>query len=729
MKHLLANFYNSIIIVFLFAIPLFSSAQSSRQKAERLLSFAKAAGAIQFFSPTDAVHQTRWNKIYINGVRAVCNVKNDRAFADTLINIFKPIEPSLLLIYQKDTLSLPKVTNERGQLVISKQNLGLDLLTGSNRSFRSIRLNRRSLISDVDMFNIPLMAKSIRSTDTPKNGNIRYSYKYHIEKPLEIEVLRDGKVLSKVDLSPEDSIFFIHDTVSAVNFNIVQELRLDENLKLNWLSDDIIFGDKLYKHEDLKEPLDSAKTVNYTIKIFGDDFPLYKESFGIGDSLSLILKNNIKISFPLAVYGDKVNTFPIADALSGNYIYKKSKFGNYNQIDDLNELTVRIANIIEIWNVFRLAYVYNPFNQSQQDKLLIETIERAFQDKNVDDYHTTVWNMLSKYADSHIFLSMNAYNGKFDYTPPITVIPLKKKMFVKLVHDSALKNLIHPGDEIIAVDGEPIKDIVQSQLEKTTGSPQNRMIHVAFDFLAGPKDTPISLKVKNYKTRKVKIIKINRNYQEKNIYFGTSFTKFRKACYLSPNVFYFDITRDKFTDSLKNLMNDSNMNIIFDLRGYFSDLNAETSIISNMITDTIMTKNIFTNHIMGPDRREFVPKKIVYKPESKNHKAKFYFLVDASTQSAPETLLDLVKFAKVGKIIGQPTAGANGNINMLYLSGGMAVTFSGVLVKNADGSKHHLKGVTPDYKVSYKIKDIIAENDPYLEKALEIIQTESRKTK
>ncbi|WP_164112580.1 MULTISPECIES: S41 family peptidase [Sphingobacterium] len=104
-----------------------------------------------------------------------------------------------------------------------------------------------------------------------------------------------------------------------------------------------------------------------------------------------------------------------------------------------------------------------------------------------------------------------------------------------------------------------------------------------------------------------------------------------------------------------------------------------------------------------------------------NYSQKRLFTVSESTQSAPETFLDAIKYWKVGTLIGKHTSGANGNINYQYLPGGIMVTFSGIKVINSDGTKHHLDGITPDYEVDYTLNDVLQKRDPFIEKALEII--------
>lgn len=46
--------------------------------------------------------------------------------------------------------------------------------------------------------------------------------------------------------------------------------------------------------------------------------------------------------------------------------------------------------------------------------------------------------------------------------------------------------------------------------------------------------------------------------------------------------------------------------------------------------------------------------------------------------------------------IGAPSSGTNGNINVIYLPGKYRIAYTGMMTKNADGSKHNLKGIIPE---------------------------------
>ena len=67
--------------------------------------------------------------------------------------------------------------------------------------------------------------------------------------------------------------------------------------------------------------------------------------------------------------------------------------------------------------------------------------------------------------------------------------------------------------------------------------------------------------------------------------------------------------------------------------------------------------------------------------------------------SAAETTSQTLKDDPNVRTCGRPTTGTNGNITAMALPGPFLVTFTGMNVKNPDGSQHFQVGVVPDILV------------------------------
>jgi C-terminal processing protease CtpA/Prc len=161
--------------------------------------------------------------------------------------------------------------------------------------------------------------------------------------------------------------------------------------------------------------------------------------------------------------------------------------------------------------------------------------------------------------------------------------------------------------------------------------------------------------------------------------------------------------------------------IICDLRGYPNNNN---NFIEYLLTQKDTASNwMQTSHIIYPDHEKvagFEKEGWNLKPRKPHLNAKIIFLIDGQCISWAESYMSLIEHYKLATIIGQPTAGTNGDTNHLLLPGGYAITFTGLKVVKLDGSQHHGVGTKPDIYINKTIKGIRENRDEFLEKALEI---------
>ena len=78
---------------------------------------------------------------------------------------------------------------------------------------------------------------------------------------------------------------------------------------------------------------------------------------------------------------------------------------------------------------------------------------------------------------------------------------------------------------------------------------------------------------------------------------------------------------------------------------------------------------------------------------------------------------------RLAPIVGGPTAGSNGGINIYVLPGGYRVSYTGQLTVRQDGTRFHGVGVLPTVPVRRTVKAVAEGRDEVLEKALELVQS------
>ena len=116
------------------------------------------------------------------------------------------------------------------------------------------------------------------------------------------------------------------------------------------------------------------------------------------------------------------------------------------------------------------------------------------------------------------------------------------------------------------------------------------------------------------------------------------------------------------------------------------------------------------------------------KPKSPRLTQNVAFITDKRAISASETLLGIVEHYKLGEIVGQSTAGTNGDVNPFTVPCGFTIAWTGLRVLKHDGSQHHGVGIQPTIPVSRTIEGIAAGRDEFLERAVEALVQKIQQT-
>ena len=159
--------------------------------------------------------------------------------------------------------------------------------------------------------------------------------------------------------------------------------------------------------------------------------------------------------------------------------------------------------------------------------------------------------------------------------------------------------------------------------------------------------------------------------------------------------------------------------VVIDLRGYPTDAGAQ--ILPHLIGEPENDRWMHVAKITGPFGRSAGWQSFGWnlKPASPRVSGKIVFMTDGRAISYAESVMGYVADRKLATIVGSPTAGANGNVQMFALPGRFGITFTGMRVTGHDGkTPHHLIGIKPDITVAPTIAGLRAGRDEVLERAL-----------
>lgn len=491
-------------------------------------------------------------------------------------------------------------------------------------------------------------------------------------------------------------------------------------------------------------PSDTADAIQIFSQHFGvqldinTSYKLYYSKFGKYDPLDTIfgklekypkageyytcnLNESVSASFPLALFQKDNKTFPPAD---------KDKFNSFinllNEFQDIYDITkpeVRFGYVAVTWNIFQHFYPYFDVVVTNWNQTLQEALTKSINDSNETMFTATLKKILIDLHDGHAYL--DGKESEDIYAPPFDWELLENKLVITEIYDSTLN--ISIGDVIDEIDEIPSITAIENTEKNISGATTGWMrIKVNSRFynsstyrvLLGKKNTLVKLKIKDSKNR-VRDIELNRSSMLNSgneIARPVSFSEIKKG------IVYVNLSISNMEDINRNMHKlESAKGIIFDLRGYPK---GNHEIIQHLI-DTNVTSAIWCIPVtVFPDRKNVqfdLPGRWDMPPLKPRLKAKIVFLINAKAISYSESFMGIIEAYKIADIVGEPTAGTNGNMNAFTFPNGYSLRFTGMKVLKHDGSQHHGIGILPTIWVSPTIKGFLEGKDEQLEKAIEIL--------
>jgi C-terminal processing protease CtpA/Prc len=373
---------------------------------------------------------------------------------------------------------------------------------------------------------------------------------------------------------------------------------------------------------------------------------------------------------------------------------------------------IRLAGVTIAWNAFQHFYPYFDVLAVDWDRELSRALEAAIADSTEEDFFDTLSLMLAALDDGHarVFHRLDEEKAWL----PIEVSWIEDQLVVTSTSDPIT---FSPGDVVLGIDGvDAVTALLQAE-RFLSGSPQRRRHVALMRFGYGDAGTAAALSIaRNGETRSVEV---HRNYYRDQKPPGGP-----AVFELEEGIYYVDLTRATMRRiglRMDELVTATG--VIFDLRG---EPKGNHEIIGHLLEDDVTLGTWRTiPRTIYPDREsaagfEDVGWSIV--PRRPRIEGKVVFITDASTISYAEFVMSYVEHFRLGEIVGQPTAGANGSINALELPGGFGITWTGVKVVKFDGSRHHGTGTRPTVPVERTIAAVKEGRDEFLEEALELVK-------
>jgi hypothetical protein len=721
-----------ILIVLLLLKLLTTGCVSKSKKIENIQSFAKVYGYVRWFYPGDEAAQVNWNKFAVLGISKVETARNQKELKAILLDLFKPIAPAIQIedsatVGNFDLQSL--IPNDpRDYKPVSWKHHGVFLGEKSN-IYQSIRINRETIngknicllnyIPDISKYrntNVKLVVSIKTAGETQGNvslyltsiKDIEPNYldvlqkQRHIIKPSdkwsEFETIikvnqYDNYILCGLNLDEQDSLY-VSDMKLLVSQNKtwkpIEKFTKDFE-QSNWQKNKFLYNFKIdsSKQENRKEVLEVTST----------------QTTKIGEFVREKIGNNLVCIMPLALYGTPEHTYPVPDSMS----FKKLKQQLINIPDSTLKIkysNVKFANLVIAWNVFQHFYPYFDEVHVDWQKVLSNSLKDVYNGKTEPDYFKTMCRMIAKLEDGHGVVSSN---NVVQWGLPVSFAWSENNVVIS----GSKSSLFHLGDIIKSIDGRSAIEELVEQEGLVSGSPQLKRYRALNIF--GTDFSQSDAKITLYRDEKTLEISAKRELRS-NLFFNSLGMKISKSEEYADGIYYENSRHTDFDKELSYLVK---------AKGIIVDpLSDRSKIIPHLIYEPVWSPFWNIPVTIYPDRKNVTYSSNRWKIEPiKPHLgAKIVFIDEPFNVSSGETYLSFIDHYKLGKLVGDTTAGTNGNANFIFLMGGYNIMWTGMKVLRQDSTQHHLIGFRPDYPVKRTIKAIKENRNEYLEKAMEILK-------
>ena len=446
---------------------------------------------------------------------------------------------------------------------------------------------------------------------------------------------------------------------------------------------------------------------------------LFEEYAEPGDYFIDEIGKGLKCLVPISLYGNEKTTFPKIP----NYKYEnfKSQIDTQNSKSSDLEMFTHIGAIIKCWNIFQHFYPYQDVVEGSWEKKLFQAIKEALEAKDSYEYLWILRKMTASLNDGHLTVYSNIHRDKSSHFPPIKWEWVEGQLMITDVYEDQISSIRY--SLVKEIDGEKSSDFfVKRGIFVSAGNESSKQNKIEnFYSLFGPENSIIKLLISDGQGQQ-RVIELNRSIPNLDYFAKIKTVNNLDVKKLASSIYYVNLMNveiEKIREMLPKFKKAKGL--IFDSRGYPKGENYE--IIQYLLNQPDTSKNwlnipkiIFPNYQKVADYESSGWSLNNLKPHIN---CEIVFLTDANAISFAESILSFVKHYNLATIMGQITAGANGNVNAFTLPGGYRVSWTGSRVTHHNGNV--FRGIEPDIAIENTISGIQSEQDEFLQKALQFI--------
>jgi hypothetical protein len=381
-----------------------------------------------------------------------------------------------------------------------------------------------------------------------------------------------------------------------------------------------------------------------------------------------------------------------------------------------NDRATRLGAVMLAWTILQHFYPYFDVIESDWDAALRAALRSAAADEDDAAFAGTLRRLIAQLQDGH---GMVVHASDPQYFLPLALDIAEDRL---VVTHSDFETGMGPqrGDLVVNIDGRPWREVADEHAaEISAATPGFARWRLCQSLVRGHRGhAMIEVEGAGGITATYRIERTTGGSHEG----ATQEARPGMLTEIEPGIWYIDLDRIRdrdFRAALPQLA--EARGLIFDMRGYPAGLS--TVVISHLIDEPVTCAQWHVPIVLKPDREgmTFNVSNWHVLPRPPRLTAPAAFIIDGRAVSYAETYMGIVEHYELAEIVGEPTAGTNGNINQFALPGGYTVVFTGMKVLKHDGAQHHGVGILPTVPVSRTIEGVRAGRDEMLKRAIDVV--------
>lgn len=393
----------------------------------------------------------------------------------------------------------------------------------------------------------------------------------------------------------------------------------------------------------------------------------------------------------------------------------------------------RLLGLFRFWNVINYYYPYKYATDKPWDNVAFDLIPEFVKADNTLSYQKAVLKMAASIDDGHggiwPFLDIEVAGKN---SPPFYFKLIDNKAVITKILDEAeaQKANIQKGSVIEKMNDVSLKKRVKELWDYVPASNKAGKYRDLHKFILNSRQKLAVYSGYNPDGTKFSssIILSERNFLKEflDFYEMTSPITSKMITDDIAYIYASNLTYENMDSIMQPLL--KTKTIILDLRNYPSTMPSYR--IANYFLDkptvySVMTRNDFRypGLMIYENTNAGTTVETVGKNNANPYQGKLILLVDYRTQSLPEFNSLILMTFKNTIVIGNQTAGADGNQTRMIFPGNYKISFSGIGIYQANGGEAQRVGIPINIPVKYTIQDFIEDKDPILDRAIEYAET------